>query len=294
MVASAAGNWKNGAAIVKKLRKCQKKSKRFGHLLARAALACIIKLVKVWHSRRGERLPGQGPGRETVGDNGKIQCQKAIHGPGGRDHGADLGLCGHHKDADEPAARRQHAVPDGGDGVSRCQPGARGERSVGCAPERAHRAGRGEDHRHFGRELQPAADAFHRGHGHEQRAGQGVQQAGSGQRRPAQHGADPFHHRIQPEHERLHDGGRQPRGQRCLRAVGLRQEHAGALRPAQGRRFQRFGQRPCGAAGAGAAESGQDRRHQRPVAGAHRHPAFGGPRPAGKRRGPDRGRTAGI
>ena len=58
MVASAAGNWKNGAAIVKKLRKCQKKSKRFGHLLARAALACIIKLVKVWHSRRGERLPG--------------------------------------------------------------------------------------------------------------------------------------------------------------------------------------------------------------------------------------------
>ncbi len=46
-----------------------------------------------------------------------------------------LGFVAVHKDGYEPAAQREHTVSDGGHRVSRCKPGARGERGLGCAAE---------------------------------------------------------------------------------------------------------------------------------------------------------------
>ncbi len=124
-----------------------------------------------------------GASEETVGKNGKIQCQKTIYGAGGSRHGADAGLCVQSaKMADQPSARREYAVPDGGHRVSGASP-ERVESEVSDVTGRmpSARAGRAEDHRNIGRKLQPAADGVYRRYGYEQRDGQGVQQAGSGQ-----------------------------------------------------------------------------------------------------------------
>ena len=42
--------------------------------LARRGLACIIKMLKCSLSRRESSCPALRQGRETVGENGKIQC----------------------------------------------------------------------------------------------------------------------------------------------------------------------------------------------------------------------------
>ena len=63
------------------------------------------------------------------------------------------------KNAADMLAKREHTVPDGGHGLSRCQPGACGERGLRRDGERAgHHLGREKRHRHLGRKLQSAAD----------------------------------------------------------------------------------------------------------------------------------------
>ena len=57
---------------------------------------------------------------------------------------------------------------------------------------------------------------------------------------------------------------------------------------------QRILQRPCGAAGAGAAESGKGGRHQRKADGAYRHSAGSGAHTVGGGRGQDQGRPRRI
>ena len=180
--------------MLKSCESIQRIAKESHPALARRGLACIIKMLKCSLSRRESSCPALRQGRETVGENGKIQCQKAVYGAGCSGHDPDPGLCGGHKDGYELAAQREHTVSDGGHRVSWCKPGARGERGLGCAAELAHSAGRVQDHRNIGRKLQPAADGVYRGYGYEQRAGQGVQQAGSGQKRPAQHLPNPLYH----------------------------------------------------------------------------------------------------
>ena len=114
-------------------------------------LACIIGMLRAPIAPRRWRNCCAGRCcRETVGEDGKIQCQKTIYGAGCSHHGADARLCVGHQDENEPAAGCQHPVPDGGHRVSRRQPGACGERSLGRAAKRAYSAGCGKDHRHLG------------------------------------------------------------------------------------------------------------------------------------------------
>ena len=157
-----------------------------------------------------------------IGNHGKIQRQKAIHHPCRGHYGPAAGLRVHHELADEPSARHQHALPHGGHSLPGCQPRACGVGSLRRDGKRAgHCVRRREHHRDLGGELQPPAHEVCRGHRHEQRDGQDLEQGGPDRVQPAQHLPDPIHHRVQPEHERFYDGGSQPGGQRRLRPVGL-------------------------------------------------------------------------
>ena len=117
--------------MLKSCESIQRIAKESHPALARRGLACIIKMLKCSLSRRESSCPALRQGRETVGENGKIQCQKAVYGAGCSGHDPDPGLCGGHKDGYEPAAQREHTVSDGGHRVSWRKPGARGERGLG-------------------------------------------------------------------------------------------------------------------------------------------------------------------
>ena len=98
-----------------------------------ARLACIIGMLGTHCPQRGRNCCAGRCCRETVGEDGKIQCQKTIYGAGCSHHGADARLCVDHQDENKPAAECQHTVSDGGHRVSRCQPGACGDRGLGRA-----------------------------------------------------------------------------------------------------------------------------------------------------------------
>ena len=115
-----------------------------------ARLACIIGMLGTHCPQRGRNCCAGRCCRETVGEDGKIQCQKTIYGAGCSHHGADARLCVDHQDENQPAAECQHTVSDGGHRVSRCQPGACGDRGLGRAAKRAYGAGCFKDHRHLG------------------------------------------------------------------------------------------------------------------------------------------------
>ncbi len=124
-----------------------------------------------------------------------------------------LGLCVGHQDADEPAARRQHTVPDGGHRVSRCQPGACGERGLGRAGECAYGAGREKitatSAENYSLLLMQFVDDTDMNSALVQVSNK-LDQAKSDLPETC---TDPLYHSVQPEHERLYDRGCQPRGQ---------------------------------------------------------------------------------
>ena len=127
--------------------------------LASPRTGCIIGISPLIRSEKKEQPRNAWENTETVGRNGKIQRQKTVHRSGCSHHGHHAGPCVRAEYADQPAAKREHTVPDGGHGLSRCQPGACGERGLRRDGECAgHHLGREKRHRHLGRKLQSAAD----------------------------------------------------------------------------------------------------------------------------------------
>ena len=149
--------------------------------------------------------------------HGKIQRKKAVYRAGGGPDRLFDGLCIGDEPAHRPAARDEHTLPDGGDGVPRRQPRKGGGRSLRGAGKRpGHGGGRIQHYFHLGGKLQHRAAGLCGRHRHEQRHGQGVQHPGPERRQPARHLPDPLHPGAEHGHELFDDGGRGPGRRRYL------------------------------------------------------------------------------